>query len=120
MFVARVDDPEASSGQRDVLLPKAGRGIDFDLAYVDTVHAAQGGEAPVVVLLGEPKDAAQDPAYRVAWSPRQLYTALTRVQDIGARQGRVVILGAITGEMLAATPDAVVAPQAFRSGWKKG
>lgn len=119
-FVARVDDPESPTSQQDILLARAGRDIEFDLAYVDTVHAAQGGEAPFIVILGEPTDADTDDTYRMQWSPRHLYTALTRVRDLGKAAGQVLILGAITGEMLATSHVAAPAPKAFQNGWKKG
>lgn len=116
-----VDDPESATGTTIIRLPLAGYGDLFDLAYVDTVHAAQGGEAPHVVIIGSPADAdPQAKTLQVQWAPRLLYTALSRVQDTSQGLGTITILGTITADTLKAWNDPVSNARVFGRTWLKG
>lgn len=98
-----VDDPEALEGETRIIAPAAGLGVLFDWEYIDTVHAAQGGEASHVILVGTPSDSRDNDDLAVHWDPRALYTALSRVKDAGPENlGRVVLLGHFTVDDIAA------------------
>lgn len=117
IVVATVTDPDDIAQNITIELSMGGFGTIFDWGYVTTVHAAQGGQAPTVILVGSPSDAPKHPEMSVKWELHMLYTALSRVQDLSPNQlGHVVILGEL--EMELERPDRGTRP--FTKGWAEG
>ena len=115
--VVVVTDPDDVTQDVAIELSMGGFGTLFDWGYVTTVHAAQGGQAPTVILIGTPSDAAGQRAMSVQWELHMLYTALSRIQDLTPHQlGRVIILGAIN--MTLERVDRGTKP--FAKGWADG
>lgn len=86
----------------------------FDWGYVSTTHAAQGGQSPVIILIGTPADADKHPGYDTEWELHMFYTALSRIQDMAAdKLGHVTILGELTFQSERPEP----ADRTFSNGW---
>lgn len=73
----------------------------FVLAYVLTVHKAQGGEYQHVIALAQDR-AGKDggPEEGIDWGMRALYTAFTRVQDTAVNPGHLYVVGRLSVEAL--------------------
>lgn len=115
-IVVTITHPEDISRQVEIELRLGGFRDIFDWGYVTTVHAAQGGQSPVVILIGSPKDAVKNPRLAAQWDPRMFYTALSRVQDVDSQLGHVFILGTV--DFKGEDPDHC--HNTFLGGWNKG
>jgi exodeoxyribonuclease V alpha subunit len=70
-----VEDGDAAKADADGVGAEKGRGCNFDLGYVVTVHKAQGSEAPCVIVVAD--DCASRVASREYW-----YTAVSRASRL--------------------------------------
>ncbi len=113
---ATVPDPAMLSATIPITLFLGSFGTIWDWAYVTTVHAAQGGQAPVVILLGSPQEALTDPRAKTQWELHMLYTALSRLQDRPNQFGQVICLGTL--DFRNEIPN--FADPVFNKGWVKG
>ncbi len=115
-----IDNPESPTGESEIVMPNAAFESTFELGYVNTIHAAQGGEASHIILLGNPSDAQKGHENAIQWTPRMLYTALSRVKDLSADQlGTIHILGDITADTLSKWDGPNQASTTFLKGWKE-